>query len=103
METKILKVSGVLNIEQVLRRISNIGLSISYSIEKKDNLTSILVEKYFMRNNNVACCSISVYSNSVVDHDIIVMSGASAEGLLNITWGADKNFITSVCEAIESN
>ncbi|MFI3284867.1 MAG: DUF6054 family protein [Erysipelotrichaceae bacterium] len=103
MQSRIMRVQKSLSIEKLSEKIYEIGLSVEVKTEKVGQLTHLLVEKYYMRNSNVACCSISIYSHSAIDHDVIVMSGGSSQGsLIKISWGADEEFIDDVCRAIEA-
>lgn len=103
MQTKVLKVEKAIDIQQLIQSIEKIGMSVEVSRQQVGQMTCLLIEKYFMRNSSVACCSVSMYSHTPFDHDFIVMSGGSAEGaFLKFSWGADEEFITDVCKVIQS-
>ncbi len=104
MVSKVLKLNKEIQLDSIIHELEKIGMSVEVKMEQVGNLTSLLVEKYFMRNGNVSCCSVSIYSNSPIEHDIIFISGGSATGVFfKFSFGADTEFLDSVCAVFESN
>ena len=103
MMSKSLKLNKAIKLDNLVHHLHQLGMSIEVRVEQTGKLTSLLVEKYFMRNSNVSCCSISIYSHSHVEHDVIVMSGGSAQGaFLKLSWGSDTEFLNDVCYVLEA-
>ena len=83
MVSKSLKLNKAIQLDSVVHKLEQLGMSVEVMIEQTGQLTCLLVEKYFVRNSNVACCSVSIYSHSPLEHDVIVMSGGSSQGVFN--------------------
>ncbi len=104
MESRILKLNKSIQFDGMIQKLEQLGMSVEVKMEQTGQLTSLLIEKYFMRTSNVACWSVCIYSHSPVEHDVIVMSGGSAQGaFLKLSWGADTEFLDDVCGCIENN
>lgn len=103
MLSKTMQQHKPLDFAQLTQKLQALGMSVEVKTAQQGNLTCLLIEKYFMRNSSVACCSVSIYSHSPESHDIIVMSGGSAQGaFLKFSWGADSEFIDDVCRVLRS-
>lgn len=103
MVSKTLKLNKAIQLDSIVHKLEQIGMSVEVKMEQTGQLTSLLIEKYFMRNSNVSCCSVCIYSHSEFEHDVIVMSGGSSQGaFLKLSWGADTEFLDGVCDILES-
>lgn len=102
MLSKILKIDKAIQIDELVKDIEAIGRSVEVKVETVGQMTSMLIEKYFIRNSNVGCCSVSIYSHSPINHDVIVMSGGSYQGaFFKLSSGADERFIKDVCSVFK--
>ncbi|WP_409969894.1 DUF6054 family protein [Bengtsoniella intestinalis] len=102
MVKRTFKHNKVIQFNNVIQNLEQLGMSVEVEMEQTGQLTNLLIEKYFMRNSNVSCCAVSIYSHSPIEHDIIVMSGGSAQGMLfKFSWGADDEFLNDVCTALQ--
>ena len=63
-------------------------------------VTLLCFEKFYFRSNSSA--ALTIMANETKDlTEVEIISLAGGEGLLNISWGANKNFAQKVVEALQ--
>lgn len=84
--------------------IRNFGVSVKLVAEntvtvEKIEVTTRVYEKFFLRSSSYASISLTVIGNQ---EEVIIsaIGAAGGEGLLNISWGAEKNFVTRLEKAL---
>lgn len=84
--------------------IRNFGVSVKLVAEnavtvEKVEVTTRVYEKFFLRSSSYASISLTVIGNQ---EEVIIsaIGAAGGEGLLNISWGAEKNFVTRLEKAL---
>lgn len=95
MITKYYQVHAQFDFDDLIEQLNVLGGSTGSTFEQVNQNMLIVAEKYFIRTNSAASCTM-LFTKITDGYEVIVIISGSGQGILNFSYGVDEKYLNEI-------